>query len=119
MTRVCEFCGGKLPPDHTRFCSGKCLAKFRETKRIAKVCLVCGQRFYVTPWEAGRRFCSIRCSGLAKRKGETITCEYCGQAFYATRDALAKGVRFCSRLCRNQASRRGGSQVGTLSSPTS
>ena len=92
MTRVCEFCGGKLPPDHTRFCSGKCLAKFRETKRIAKVCLVCGQRFYVTPWEAGRRFCSIRCSGLAKRKGETITCEYCGQAFYATRDALAKGT---------------------------
>ena len=107
MTKICEVCGADLPRRNARFCSRKCHAESRKTKGIWKVCPECGKRFAATPGQVSQRFCSIRCSGLSRRKGETMACEYCGEEFYATRAAVAKGERFCSRLCRAKASRKG------------
>jgi len=75
-----------------------------------KVCPVCGQQFRVKPHQASwRRYCSTTCMGLGFRRGEDLTCDYCGTLFYSNRAEIRKGRRFCSVPCADK-----GKTVSTL-----
>ena len=60
-------------------------------------CLNCDQALTVYQVKAGQRYCSHRCSLLAK--GRKADCKQCGQPFNATRDRAT----YCSNQCRVKA----------------
>ena len=74
---------------------------------MKKKCEVCGKEFQDFPYKIkhGRRFCSVKCRGLAEKKkfGVEMKCPECGKKFMRYRTyAQRKGLKFCSRKCANK-----------------
>lgn len=119
----CKRCGTPLPAGHRKWCSdlcmkshyneignkegarlsrvewlAKCVAKTIETKERIKLCEHCGEAFNPGHYHKTLRFCSTRCSTLA-REPVTRVCEHCGGEF----KTIARHARFCSKSCRGKA----------------
>ena len=68
-------------------------------------CKICTKKFYTKPsWlkNGSGIYCSIKCRGLAKRKGEFILCSMCGKRVYKSLQNLKRsksGKYFCGRAC--------------------
>jgi hypothetical protein len=83
--------------------------------KVQLTCLVCATSFSRFPSmvRSGPSFCSRACTGKGKtlglagtkkRRGETLSCEVCGTAFYRGQSSIKKGRRrFCSEGCRIKA----------------
>ena len=71
---------------------------------IIKVCKYCGKDFKIWLSEKKRRkYCSCRCSNLAKRKRIKVICKQCGKEF----EVNAKRKRkYCSRECMGLSRRK-------------
>lgn len=136
ITLFCENCGKWISrlnweverADH-HFCSSRCRYEWQKKnslrgkdnplwKRVKKVCVVCGETFYLPPaWlrKKGKRgqFCSRKCAG--KWRSENIrgekhpswrggkikkVCETCGKEFTIFSAWLKRNRgRFCSKSC--------------------
>lgn len=70
--------------------------------RLHKTCRICGAVFDVplSQFER-RRYCSLRCRGMARRVAYVATCSGCGKAM--RRVPSKKGRPFCSRACYFQS----------------
>lgn len=64
-------------------------------------CAVCHKRFIVaaSDVDAGRKHCSRKCKGLARRNKTTAICEVCGSIYETWPSNLAAGRRHCSKKC--------------------
>lgn len=76
--------------------NGKSKRKVEKAKTL-KICEQCGDKFEANP--TYRKFCSNKCSGLAKRNRITKTCRTCKTTFQVAEWELAK--KYCSRQCKN------------------
>lgn len=75
-----------------------------ETRRCARP--GCGESFEVLTTRRKQRFCSRRCSALARSPSETRACERCGKRRRVPRNLLARGKgRYCSKACFDAAQR--------------
>ena len=95
-TRICVTCGTEFEvriDSKTTHCSMKC--SHMHLKRKIRKCEYCGKEFNT---RGSARFCSNKCSGLAKRKRTTRLCEICGKE--VTRcDSQFYEHCFCSVEC--------------------
>lgn len=68
-------------------------------------CGFCKKEFYTKPnWlKIGHgKYCSIRCRGLAKRKGKLVRCDTCSKEIYKPLKSIRNsqtGKLFCSKKC--------------------
>lgn len=67
---------------------------------MQRTCQHCGKD-YETPPSVKLRFCSSKCAGLSKRKGEERACVQCGKVLWAAPSQAGK--RFCSKSCARTA----------------
>jgi hypothetical protein len=83
-----------------KYCSRKCLAKFRtprESHEIAKKCLGCGGGFKVANHRIETaKYCSKRCAD--EHRQITQACKQCGEIYTVKRSRKDKTL-FCSRSC--------------------
>ena len=100
--RQCAACGAhfyapRSRPD-ARFCSQTCKGL---ASRVTFTCEVCSTESYGYR-NRNKRWCSRACAAVARKNGETLTCEQCGNGFYVPkgRADLAE-TRFCSMACLN------------------
>lgn len=69
------------------------------------VCGLCKKEFYAKPnWlKIGHgKYCSIRCRGVAKRKGKQVKCGVCAKEIYKSLKSIKgsqSGKLFCSKKC--------------------
>jgi len=66
---------------------------------MQRTCQQCGTT-YETPPSVKPKYCSSACAGAAKRKGEWIACEVCGERVWSHR---SRPRRFCSKSCARTA----------------
>lgn len=123
----CESCGSgfEAAQDHgkwPRFCSRRCwqdsciVPEHRE-------CESCGTMFLARKSTTAKRgdgrrlFCSEACRHEGLRRGDELTCQQCGKAFYAPPNR--EDQRCCSKECQREFYRdsaspawKGGSYVG-------
>jgi len=68
-------------------------------------CGICSKVFYTKPsWVklGGGKYCSRKCSDLARRKGKMVKCFICGKEIYRSLEDLKNSKSqnyFCSRKC--------------------
>jgi DNA-directed RNA polymerase subunit RPC12/RpoP len=75
--------------------------------KVELVCKTCGKKFTAYKHEKNRRYCSIHCGDIGKRKGEHRICKYCGKDFYVAYRFIKRGPRvYCSILCSNRTKDR-------------
>ncbi len=112
----CAACGSTFLAlfRHKRYCSPKCRNDKRQelmrAKEVDKKCCTCGCEFTASGVNRARqKFCSLKCKWNSlrtkKAKGRAIApkkgdCAWCGSPFTGT-----SKKRFCSKQCRNAASR--------------
>ena len=79
-----------------------------------KGCLNCGAPLLQKPGKKEKKFCSDRCrmawwnahpERVNRKTFYAATCAHCGKEFQSYGN---KGRKYCSRLCFNQARRKGG-----------
>ena len=114
----CEICGTKFYAVRSRilkggakYCSTKCSGIGRkgklsgenhpnwQGKTFLSRCEICGNEFKTTDSKikCGKgRYCSVKCSDIAKKTGTYNTCLYCGTNFYKHLESTRK---FCSKKC--------------------
>jgi len=106
-TNACKQCGKEFSVKghpHQMFCSKECADKSRSGKAIfEQTCEYCGEKFTFGTERLNPKYCSSKCSGLARRKQDVRTCEICGTEF--TVDPAAK-TRYCSLQCAGVAKRQ-------------
>ena len=85
-TLICAKCGGsfRVPPIRAataKYCSARCKYDDREAAtKVIHVCPQCGKEFL--GWKAqARKYCSYKCSDLARSKKAKRLCAYCGEPF--------------------------------------
>jgi len=82
----------------------------KQRKLFLQFCTFCGKSFYA-PKHAGRRYCSPECFRASNpSKIHELKCDNCGLIFYRSQSNLKKsksGLRFCSRICKDDAQRMG------------
>lgn len=69
-------------------------------------CKQCNAEIYVRKCEAGKKFCSIKCAGLSKKKyiPKIKNCSFCGKEFkYSQKPFSNSSGKYCSLKCRNDA----------------
>lgn len=76
------------------------------------VCGICRKKVYAKPSEKKKKYCSMKCQGIAKRKKKKILkCKQCKKPFKALPSYLKLRYRvFCSEKCKHghmRVSRRG------------
>ena len=99
--RKCEWCGKEFSTfkgHDTKCCSQSCGLKLAlKTKgfkiRQIKKCQYCGKEFKSK--KDDQKYCSYKCSGLAKSVNKIKKCEYCGKEFKYKKPSQ----RFCSHSC--------------------
>lgn len=108
-TTECRRCGNKFkerPSSARKFCSRECQMERRQeeglparARQVELTCKGCGKSFSTarSNAEAGKKYCSKKCYDN-DRNGETLSCEVCGDDFYAY-DTYADKARFCSQGC--------------------
>ena len=68
-------------------------------------CHECNRKFYIKPshWKMGYgKYCSRACYDRRKLKGKIVSCEQCGEKFYATLKQLTRSKSkryFCKKSC--------------------
>jgi len=72
--------------------------------KLKFTCPTCSGPFekYPSQVQGERVYCSLACSGAAKRNGSTLACEQCGESFYrrfGEQDLGARERQFCSAAC--------------------
>lgn len=67
---------------------------------IERTCQTCGKTYETFP-SIKPKFCSSKCAGIAKRKGEMVSCGQCGAEFY--RVPSNAEARYCSKSCARTA----------------
>lgn len=104
-TSECNWCGetfGHGPKRDGKFCSKECQMERRKAeglsarkRRVVVQCPGCDEGFEVRHSEVGHK---VYCSPECRRGGENVTCEVCGDEFYAY-DSYTDDARFCSQDC--------------------
>ena len=110
----CAWCGrervvvpSELAQGGRRFCSRDCYWRAKRKARPALTCEQCGTGFSPRHPSEIRRWCSVQCSGRARRKRVTRTCGTCGTPFEAAQAQVAQGGgRYCSRACLGRSKHR-------------
>lgn len=85
-------------------------------KNLKMKCLCCGEPFFVSAnmineqyqcvgREKRNMYCSLQCTGIAKRNTKIITCDWCKKKISKT-PATIKTKNFCSNDCRQEYFRR-------------
>lgn len=106
---ICEHCSNNFfawPYERKRrWCSRKCLLKFlhlSNNKKISKICIYCNKQFM---GNKKSKLCSIKCSGLIKRKILICKCLKCNIVFHKSPSQVRK---YCSRKCYDKKQNTGG-----------
>ena len=69
---------------------------------INKTCLICKKKFKVTPFYKTRKYCSLKCFGIALQKNKIIIkCKVCKKNFEVT--LCHKTRKYCSLKCSGEA----------------
>lgn len=73
---------------------------------MIKICSVCGKEFEDKKHK-DKKFCSIKCYGIAQRKNKELTCDYCGKKFYKSPSLVKNSNKvYCSNECRYLANKK-------------
>jgi len=68
-------------------------------------CHYCGKEFEALRYKVAKglgKYCSFKCTGLAKIKRATFTCKYCGKMVQVRPCEVRKGRTYCSSECMNK-----------------
>lgn len=94
-----------------------CLRPSKVNEKTLKLkCLCCGEPFFVSANMINEQYqcvgrenryiyCSLQCAGVAKRKGVTVKCDWCGKEFTKTPTTMTE-KNFCCAECRKEYFRR-------------
>jgi hypothetical protein len=124
LDRPCQVCNALFRPESagTKYCSVRCTGVAQRgpnykprrasaspvcrPKRADRPCSTCGVQFHPTCDTA--RFCSRKCSDLARRRPEPSDgCKFCGAPIPPSRSRNQSVARvFCSKSCKNRAHSR-------------
>ncbi len=99
ISKKCMQCGQKFTSEAYKkriFCSRKCSDKALLKPRIVGVCELCNQEFEYRECLPDSRYCSQKCSGLARRARLKRKCQHCQVEFYPTK----RTSKFCSADCK-------------------
>lgn len=87
-TKRCEHCGKEFrikPSDFnvSKYCSQRCYHKAKSARRTIYdcVCIVCHKSYQSL--RKSSTFCSLKCLGQFRKRGQLKSCQGCGQPFYA------------------------------------
>lgn len=100
----CEECGKEIffyPSRRRRFCSMHCKVASQVVRIQHSPCLWCGKDLHCRPFEAQRKYCSIKCKsqGLRKKRPPlNIPCGFCGKIFSPRRPTDTTRL-YCSVIC--------------------
>jgi hypothetical protein len=70
-----------------------------------KKCEICKKEFYISKSKSNRKYCSVKCRGIADRKrcNISIKCFLCKKEFEVKRAWVRDGqLKFCSKNCKNK-----------------
>lgn len=101
---TCGSCGKEfsiLPNRPRKFCSLKCAARLRPSKKIQTSCAQCGKGYTALTCQHSK-FCSRECFGDSMRIRPAIVCAQCCKQF---RPKPSLKRIFCSRKCRADSQR--------------
>lgn len=118
LKKRCEQCGGEYAArKNARFCSRECYHRWKRSRKVIKVCEMCGKEYDVIPARKDRsRFCSRECKykwysenmcgenhPSWKCGGVIKTCEQCGRKHVKELNQINRSHHhFCSRECHNK-----------------
>lgn len=98
---ICKQCGKEFIPKGAAkgfYCSNNCYHESTKTGKI-KICLQCGNSFYVWRGRVLQKYCSLVCRKKAKQIIKI--CPVCKKPFSVFR-SLAYRYRVCSNECRTK-----------------
>lgn len=105
IERTCPHCGKVFRVrmsrvEHEICCSKKCSLAYRQ--RETADCLVCGNSFKMH--NPAAKYCSKKCSFIARFSKVTLQCAACGKEFRVIR-SRANQSKYCSHICANSGER--------------
>jgi len=104
----CPYCGKEFITSkkyRRKFCSQFCYLEYKKEhpKKIKKICPVCKNIFYEYAYnieKRGQKFCSNKCSGIARTTKVGKSCIICGKSFKVKLSEAKNGYGiYCSRKC--------------------
>lgn len=102
ISKVCPICEKVFITykcKNSKTCSNECRHKMHSVKlqkKICKTCVICDQKFEVSPAKSHQQTCSWQCH-LKRTKAKTQTCLICNKDM-----SNAKTRRTCSRQCMSK-----------------
>jgi hypothetical protein len=118
VSLTCSYCGrafsrppSQVSPGDHQFCEPSHYHEWKrkQSEQVARRCgrEGCENQIPNSSWAKEARFCSNRCSGLAKRTRVTRSCPVCSNRFEAEPREVESGRgKYCSANCRVKSTRR-------------
>ena len=75
-------------------------------RMITKICPVCGSSYEIKhKYRNSNKYCSHACFTSLLKKRDKVVCTYCSVEFERVHSKVRSDVNFCSRSCKDNASR--------------